>query len=173
MKLQPNPWYQPFITQETQKPVATYPTRPSHLPTQSPLHPTQSKPAYQQPPVVVVTPKPVVVEGAYEIVQPHHHNHHHHQEAAFAIQRPVMSYTGEIIIENTVGGLNFDCRGLPTGHWRDPSYCDVFHACVHGYHRKSYACPIVGHRTYFDEHAQKCEFAHFNPNACSSQKYFK
>ncbi len=89
----------------------------------------------------------------------------------FPIQQPVLSYTGEIIIENTVGGISFDCRGLPTGHWRDPHFCDVFHACVYGYHRKTYTCPIVGLRTYFDEKTQKCEFVHMNPAGCSINSY--
>ena len=63
-------------------------------------------------------------------------------------------------------GIPFDCVHLPTGHWRDPNFCDVFHACVHGYHRKTYACPIVGERTYFDEVTQQCQFVRFNPHAC-------
>ncbi len=91
----------------------------------------------------------------------------------FPIQQPVLSYTGEIIIENTVGGIAFDCRGLPTGHWRDPQFCDVFHACVHGYHRKTYTCPIVGLRTYFDEITQKCEFVHMNPAGCGINSYVR
>lgn len=157
MKIQHNPWYQPFVTQhEVEKPVVTYAPKPVH---------TSAVPAYH---TTHHTTKPPVVESTYEIVQPHLPH-----AAAFPVQKPVMSYTGEIIIENTVGGVNFDCSGLPTGHWRDPNYCDVFHACVHGYHRKTYACPIVGHRTYFDEHAQKCEFVHVNPSGCSAQKYFK
>jgi hypothetical protein len=58
---------------------------------------------------------------------------------------------GEIVIENLVGGVLFECSNLPTGHYRDGRYCDIFHACVYGQQRKTYACPIVGERTYFDE----------------------
>ena len=88
--------------------------------------------------------------------------------APFAIQQPVLSYTGEVIVENTIGGISFDCRFRPTGHWRDNQFCDVFHACVHGYQRKTYSCPIVGERTYFDEVTQRCEFVHLNPQVCAS-----
>ena len=45
--------------------------------------------------------------------------------APFPIQQPVLSYTGEVIIENTLGGVSFDCRFKPTGHWRDDKFCDV------------------------------------------------
>ena len=69
----------------------------------------------------------------------------------FAIQQPGISNTGEAIIENLVGGIPFDCRGRPTGHFRDTRFCDIFHACVFGSQRKTYACPIVGERTYYDE----------------------
>ena len=87
--------------------------------------------------------------------------------APFTIQKPVLSYTGEVIIENTIGGIPFDCRFKPTGHWRDGYFCDIFHACVHGYQRKTYACPIVGERTYFDELTQRCEFVSLNPAICA------
>ena len=91
----------------------------------------------------------------------------------FSIQQPVLSHTGEIIIENTIGGIPFDCRFRPSGHWRDGKYCDVFHACVYGYHRKSYTCPIVGERTYFDEVTQKCEFVSANPAGCTLNAFYK
>ncbi len=73
----------------------------------------------------------------------------------FTIQQPVLSHTGEIIIENTLGGVDFDCSYLPSGHFRDNQFCDVYHACVHGFRRKTYTCPIVGKRTYFDEITQR------------------
>ena len=69
----------------------------------------------------------------------------------FAIQQPAIGATGEIIIENLVGGIPFNCLGRPTGHYRDSRFADIFHACVYGSQRKTYACPIVGERTYFDE----------------------
>ncbi len=84
------------------------------------------------------------------------------------LQEPVVAATGQIILENTIGGIPFDCRMRPTGHFRDANFCDVFHACIHGFHRKTYSCPIVGERTYFDEITQRCEFVHLNPNACAT-----
>lgn len=71
--------------------------------------------------------------------------------AVYPIQQPTITNTGETIIENLIGGIPFDCRGKPTGHWRDHRFCDVFHACVFGIQRKTYSCPFVGERTYFDE----------------------
>lgn len=84
----------------------------------------------------------------------------------FLIQTPVVSYTGEVILENTIGGIPFDCTTRPTGHWRDTNFCDIFHACVWGNQRKTYLCPIIGERTYFDEVTQRCEFVHLNPSVC-------
>ena len=92
---------------------------------------------------------------------------------AFPIQQPVISSQGDVIIENTIGGIPFDCRGRPTGHWRDTRFCDIFHACVHGYQRKTYACPIVGERTYFDEITKKCEFVSRNPAGCAVNVFLK
>jgi len=86
---------------------------------------------YNQP-AVVVAPPPAPVAAVPVPV------------GAFPIQQPVISSQGDVIIENTIGGIPFDCRGRPTGHWRDTRFCDIFHACVHGYQRKTYACPIVG-----------------------------
>jgi hypothetical protein len=72
-------------------------------------------------------------------------------QGAYPIHQPTITNTGETIIENLVGGIPFDCRGRSTGHWRDNKYCDIFHACVYGIQRKTYVCPYVGERTYFDE----------------------
>ena len=110
----------------------------------------------QQPNTIVVAPGPVVSSAIQPV-----------PVGAFPIQQPVVSTQGEIIIENTIGGIPFDCRGRPTGHWRDTRFCDIFHACVHGYQRKTYACPIVGERTYFDEVTKRCEFVSRNPLVCS------
>ena len=72
--------------------------------------------------------------------------------AGFPIQQPTITNTGETIIETLVGGIPFDCAGRPSGHWRDGKFCDIFHACVFGYQRKTYACPFsYGERTYFSE----------------------
>jgi hypothetical protein len=86
----------------------------------------------------------------------------------FLIQQPVVSWTGEVVLENTIGGIAFDCAAKPTGHWRDATFCDIYHACVWGQQRKTYLCPIVGERTYFDEQTQRCEFVHLNPTVCTN-----
>ena len=114
--------------------------------------------------VPVQRPQPVIIEQPQpvQVIQ---------NVAPFSIQQPVISHTGELIIENTLGGIDFDCRFLPTGHWRDTNFCDVYHACVHGYHRKTYTCPIVGERTYFDELTQRCEFVHLNPAGCNVNRF--
>lgn len=90
----------------------------------------------------------------------------------YIIQQQTYTNTGELIIENLIGGVPFDCTYKPTGHWRDGQYCDIFHACVFGQQRKSYACPFVGERTYFDEVSRRCEFARLNPNACASNLFY-
>lgn len=89
----------------------------------------------------------------------------------FAIQQPTITNTGEIIIENLLGGIPFNCLGRPTGHFRDTNYCDVFHACVHGQQRKTYSCPFVGEAQYFDDVTRRCEFVRNNPLGCSSRVF--
>ncbi len=91
----------------------------------------------------------------------------------YPVQQPIVSAQGDVIVENTIGGIPFDCRGRPTGHWRDTRFCDIFHACVHGYQRKTYACPIVGERTYFDEITKRCEFVSKNPIGCATNVFLK
>lgn len=103
-----------------------------HYPNQHQVHPS----------VVVPRPEQTIVQNV----------------APFAIQKPIVSHTGQVIIENTLGGIDFDCRFRPSGHYRDSNFCDVYHACVYGYHRKTYTCPIVGDRTYFDEFTQRYYF---------------
>ena len=122
----------------------------------------------QPSPVVVAAPAPlpVAVPGPLPVAVPV-------PVGAYPIQQPVVSSQGDIIIENTIGGIPFDCRGRPTGHWRDTRFCDIFHACVHGYHRKTYACPIVGERTYFDEITKRCEFVSRNPAGCAVNVFLK
>ena len=92
--------------------------------------------------------------------------------APYAIQQPGISSYGEPIIENLIGGIPFDCRGLPTGPVRDNRFCDIFHACVFGQQRKTYACPFVGERTYFEPATQRCEFIRKNPLGCASNAYY-
>ncbi len=126
----------------------------------------------QVSPVVIQHAKPVMIEQVSPVVVEQAHPVQVVQNVApYAIQQPVISATGELIIENTLGGVDFDCRFLPSGHWRDNNFCDVYHACVHGYHRKTYTCPIVGERTYFDELTQRCEFVNRNPNGCSVNRF--
>lgn len=93
-------------------------------------------------------------------------------QGAYPIHQPTITNTGETIIENLVGGIPFDCRGRSTGHWRDNKYCDIFHACVYGIQRKTYVCPYVGERTYFDETTRRCEFVYRNPHGCGSNSYY-
>lgn len=94
------------------------------------------------------------------------------QQGPFAIQQPAIGATGEIIIENLVGGIPYNCIGRPSGHYRDNRFADIFHACVHGSQRKTYACPIVGERTYFDEVTRRCEFVNRNPNCCVNVSFY-
>jgi hypothetical protein len=94
---------------------------------------------------------------------PSSHEHHYNAvlppsilpQGAYPIHQPTITNTGETIIENLVGGISFDCRGRTTGHWRDGKYCDIFHACVFGIQRKTYVCPYVGERTYYDEQSRR------------------
>lgn len=72
----------------------------------------------------------------------------------FTFQKPTITNTGETIIENLIGGIPFDCAGR-SGHFRDSRFCDIFHACVWGIQRKTYACPFVGERTYYDAISRK------------------
>ncbi|RNA40126.1 hypothetical protein BpHYR1_044115 [Brachionus plicatilis] len=90
----------------------------------------------------------------------------------YPIKQETMTNTGEKIVENLIGGIPFDCATKPTGHWRDGNFCDIFHACVYGQQRKSYVCPIVGERTYFDEVTKRCEFLNQNPTACSVNQFY-
>ncbi len=136
-----NPAVEPFVVNE---PVLL--AEPSIISEQV----VESETVLVNQPVVVREPvlisEPVVVNQPVVVSEP---------IVPFTIQQPILSHTGEIIIENTLGGVNFDCSYLPSGHFRDNQFCDVYHACVHGFHRKTYTCPIVGKRTYFDEITQR------------------
>ncbi|RNA27470.1 hypothetical protein BpHYR1_025774, partial [Brachionus plicatilis] len=90
----------------------------------------------------------------------------------FPIQQPAIGIDGQVIIENLLGGVAFNCWGRQSGHYRDTYFCDVFHACVHGYQRKTYSCPFVGETQYFNEVTQKCEFFRKNPLACASKVFY-
>ena len=57
--------------------------------------------------------------------------------------------------QKVVVNVPFDCKGRIDGHWRDVRYCDVFHACIAGEQKRSYACNQVGERFYFDDATQK------------------
>ena len=73
----------------------------------------------------------------------------------YPVQQPVVSNNGNVILETIIYGIPFSCVGRPSGHYRDTQFCDIFHACVSGYQRKTYSCPVVGQRTYFDEITQR------------------
>ncbi|RNA07723.1 hypothetical protein BpHYR1_031204 [Brachionus plicatilis] len=89
----------------------------------------------------------------------------------YPIQQKTMTPSGEIIIENLIGGLRFNCINKPTGHFRDTFFCDVFHACVHGQQRKTYACPFVGELVFFDDRSRRCEFVRNNAYGCLNNNY--
>ncbi|CAF0949466.1 unnamed protein product [Brachionus calyciflorus] len=93
-------------------------------------------------------------------------------EGPYLIQQQTITSSGEVIIENLIGGIIFDCSAHPTGHWRDSKFCDVFHACVYGQQKKTYSCPFVGENTFFDEINHKCEFVRSNPSGCMSKTFF-
>ena len=57
--------------------------------------------------------------------------------------------------ENLISGIFFDCSNKPDGYYRDPKYCDVFHVCFNYKQAKTYPCPQVGERFYFDENTKK------------------
>jgi hypothetical protein len=57
--------------------------------------------------------------------------------------------------QKEVKNVPFDCKGRLDGHWRDVRYCDVFHACIAGEQKRSYACFQVGERFFFDDVTQK------------------
>ena len=50
-----------------------------------------------------------------------------------------------------LSGIEFNCRHMPSGHWRNDKYCDLYHACVNGERRKSYSCAQLGEPIYFDD----------------------
>ncbi|RNA07289.1 hypothetical protein BpHYR1_033795 [Brachionus plicatilis] len=94
------------------------------------------------------------------------------QNGPFSIQQPTITQNGETIVENLIGGLDFNCQGRATGHFRDVKFCDVFHACVFGKRKKTYACPFVGEAQYFDDANRRCEFVRYNPQACELNEFY-
>ena len=130
---------------------------------QQPIRPVvQLAPA--QWPLPVQVPVQVQAQPAVVAVIP--------AQKPFPIQQPTLTSTGEVIIENLLGGIAFNCLGRITGHYRDNHFCDVFHACVHGQQQKTYTCPFVGESTYFDESTRRCEFVRNNPLACHSKAFY-
>lgn len=57
--------------------------------------------------------------------------------------------------QQVLTNLPFDCKNCIDGFYRDLTYCDVFHACVAGEQKRTYGCPQVGERFYFDGATQK------------------
>ncbi|UJR18059.1 hypothetical protein I4U23_004959 [Adineta vaga] len=76
------------------------------------------------------------------------------------------------INQSVLTNVPFECRGRLDGFWRDLRYCDVFHACVAGEQKRSYGCPQVGERFYFDDKTQRCEFASKDASGCQGNQYF-
>jgi hypothetical protein len=73
----------------------------------------------------------------------------HSKYSNFILLPPPMHNQKEVV------NVPFDCKGRLDGHWRDIRYCDVFHACIAGEQKRSYACYQVGERFYFDDVSQK------------------
>lgn len=162
----PQPAPQPSYNQPA-PPVPSYnqpaPPAPAPAPAPQPSYNVQPAPLPAYNPPAPIQPAPISPYNFANV--PNVQFPFHHQlpipvpapapvpalHAGFPIQQPTITNTGETIIENLVGGIPFDCRGRPSGHWRDGRFCDIFHACVFGMQRKTYACPFVGERTYFDE----------------------
>lgn len=143
--------YQPIPVPAPAPPPAPAPAYPVHYP--APVH-------IPAPVVPVPVPGPIIPNAIAVPAGP------------FPIHQPTITNTGETIIETLVGGIPFDCRGRPSGHWRDGRYCDIFHACVFGMQRKTYSCPFVGERTYFDEISRRCEFVNRNPLGCAGTVFY-
>jgi hypothetical protein len=53
--------------------------------------------------------------------------------------------------ELLITGIQFDCTGKPTGFYKDTKYCDLFHVCVGFKQRKTYGCPQIGDKFYYDD----------------------
>ncbi|CAF1171657.1 unnamed protein product [Adineta ricciae] len=84
---------------------------------------------------------------------------------------------GLILVSPTINqilltNVPFECRSKQDGFWRDLRYCDVIQVCVGGEQKRSYGCPQVGERFYFDEQTQRCEFAAKNTGGCQSNQYY-
>lgn len=75
--------------------------------------------------------------------------------------------------ELLIVGIPFDCTNKPTGFYKDPKYCDIFHVCVGFVQRKTYGCPQSGNRFYYDESLKMCEFKSRNPNGCPLNTYYQ
>jgi hypothetical protein len=150
-------------------PVQQHPPKPVYSQPQSliqlPLYPAPAPAPIVPAPAVVPVPAPAYPAAVPVPILPV-------PVAPYAIQQPGISSYGEPIIENLIGGIPFDCRGLPTGPVRDNRFCDIFHACVFGQQRKTYACPFVGERTYFDMVTLRCEFVRKNPLGCAANAYY-
>ena len=57
--------------------------------------------------------------------------------------------------QKVIVNVPYDCKGRIDGHWRDTRYCDVFHACIAGEQKRSYACTQIQEQFYFDDATQK------------------
>jgi len=70
-------------------------------------------------------------------------------------------------------GVSFTCTGKPTGFYRDTNYCDIFHVCLANIQMKTYPCPQVGERFYFDQVSKRCEFSSRNASGCPANNYYQ
>ncbi|CAF1075776.1 unnamed protein product [Brachionus calyciflorus] len=155
---------QPLIQNQQQVQLNQEPSKHLFL-NQKPIRPVvQLAPAQWSLPLQVQLPFQVQAQPPIVAVIP--------AQKPFPIQQSTLAITGEVIIENLLGGIAFNCLGRVTGHYRDTHFCDVFHACVHGQQQKTYTCPFVGESTYFDESTRRCEFVKNNPLACHSKVFY-
>ncbi|CAF2065572.1 unnamed protein product [Rotaria magnacalcarata] len=84
----------------------------------------------------------------------------------------VFIFASPTLNQHVLTNIPFECKGRLDGFWRDLRYCDVFHACIAGEHKRSYGCPQFGEKFYFDEKAQICDFAFNKTGVCETNDYY-
>ncbi|CAM4841736.1 unnamed protein product [Rotaria magnacalcarata] len=84
----------------------------------------------------------------------------------------VFIFASPTLNQHVLTNIPFECKGRLDGFWRDLRYCDVFHACIAGEHKRSYGCPQFGEKFYFDEKAQICDFAFNKTGVCETNNYY-
>lgn len=149
----PQTTMQPIVTptyQPTNPPTMpptnppTYPTYPTNPPTMRPTNPSTMRPT--NPPTYPTNPptfRPTTYQPTQKPTTPGGYGPDGNNQVT--TNKP----------ENLIYGITFDCSGKQTGFYRDTRYCDIFHVCVNSVQKKTYACPQVGDRFYYDESTRK------------------